>query len=82
MAARGAEMKRIGHAALVCTALSTIGLTGCEEVTSFRLDPLSTQGRNGNAPTVTYDAIMRVAARRWRFWQCRQHVPQCGQDGA
>lgn len=54
-------MTRLGRAAALGAALSLIGLTGCEEVTSLHLDPLSTQGRNGNAPVVTYEAIMHVA---------------------
>jgi Flp pilus assembly protein TadD len=39
-----------------------IGLAGCQDVPSLHLDPLSTDGREGNAPDVGYPAVMRVAA--------------------
>jgi Flp pilus assembly protein TadD len=55
-------MTQLGRAAALCAALSLIGLPGCEEVSSLHLDPLSTQGRTGNAPAVTYEAVMHVAA--------------------
>lgn len=54
-------MTQFRRAAALCAALSLIGLQGCEDVSSLHLDPLSTQGRDGNAPAVTYEAIMHVA---------------------
>jgi Flp pilus assembly protein TadD len=53
-------MRRLGSAALVCLAL--IGLAGCESVSSLHLDPLTTNGRDGSAPPVTFDSVMRIAA--------------------
>jgi len=53
---------RFDRAAALCVALGLIGLTGCEQTSSLHLDPLSTQGRDGNAPAVSYAAIMHVAA--------------------
>jgi Flp pilus assembly protein TadD len=55
-------MRRFEPFAVLCVALSLIGLTGCEDATTLQLDPLSVSGRTGNAPPVTYDGVMRVAA--------------------
>jgi Flp pilus assembly protein TadD len=47
--------------AVLCAALGLAGLLGCEDVSSLRLDPLSVQGRDGGAPTVTFAAVMHIA---------------------
>ncbi len=43
-------------------ALSVVGLTGCEDKSSLRLDPLATDGRTGSAPDLRYPAVMHIAA--------------------
>jgi Flp pilus assembly protein TadD len=55
-------MKRFQSAAALCVAVSLSGLVGCENVPSLQLDPLSTNGRTGDAPKVSYDAVMHIAA--------------------
>jgi Flp pilus assembly protein TadD len=37
------------------------GLPGCEDAPSLHLDPLATSGRDGNAPSLSYSAVMRIA---------------------
>ena len=56
------RVTRFERAAVLCAALALISLTGCEQTSLLHLDPLSTQGRDGNAPVVSYAAIMHVAA--------------------
>jgi Flp pilus assembly protein TadD len=55
-------MRRLSSAARLCVALSLIGLAGCESLSSLHLDPLTTNGRDGSAPPVTLDSVMRIAA--------------------
>lgn len=55
-------MRRIQHLAALSLLLGFASLAGCEDVQSLHLDPLSVNGRNGSAPTVTYDATMHIAA--------------------
>jgi Flp pilus assembly protein TadD len=38
-----------------------IGLTGCQNSSSLHLDPLSVNGRTGDAPELTYPAVMHIA---------------------
>jgi Flp pilus assembly protein TadD len=60
--AGGSGMRRLGSAWFLCLALSLVGLAGCEETTSMHLDPLNTGGRDGSAPAVSFDSVMRIAA--------------------
>jgi Flp pilus assembly protein TadD len=55
-------MRRFEPLAVLCVALSLIGLSGCEDATQLRLDPLSVAGRDGGAPPITYVSVMHVAA--------------------
>jgi Flp pilus assembly protein TadD len=55
-------MRRFEPLAVLCVALSLVGLPGCEDATTLQLDPLSVSGRTGNAPPITYEGVMRVAA--------------------
>ena len=55
-------MKRSEIALAVCVAANLAGLTACENITSLSLDPLTTNGRTGSAPVVSYDAVMHIAA--------------------
>jgi Flp pilus assembly protein TadD len=55
-------MRRVAGAAVLCLGFGLIGLTGCQDTPSLHLDPLSTSGRDGNAPQIGYDAVMRIAA--------------------
>ena len=43
-------------------ALGALGLAGCQDTPSLRLDPLSVSGRTGNAPEISYNAVMHIAA--------------------
>ena len=54
-------MKRFDAAAAVLFALGLVVLAGCED-SPFRLDPLSTNGRDGGGPPVSYAALMRIGA--------------------
>jgi Flp pilus assembly protein TadD len=42
--------------------VSAIGLAGCQDTAQLHWDPLATPGRDGNAPQLTVDAVMRIAA--------------------
>lgn len=55
-------MRRLGGATALCLGLGFLGLTGCQDTTSVQLDPLSINGRDGSAPSVGYDGVMRIAA--------------------
>jgi Flp pilus assembly protein TadD len=55
-------MTRFQGATALLLALSVIGLVGCEDTPSLHLDPLATGGRTGNAPDVSYPAVMHIAA--------------------
>jgi Flp pilus assembly protein TadD len=50
-----------GQAIMLCAALGLIGLSGCEQVSTLRLDPLTTDGRDGNAPPVSFSAVLHIA---------------------
>jgi Flp pilus assembly protein TadD len=54
-------MRRFATAAALGLGLGLLGLTGCEDTPSLHLDPLTTTGRDGNAPQLGYDAVMRIA---------------------
>ena len=54
-------MRRLAGARALCLGLGLIGLAGCQDTASLHLDPLTTSGRDGNAPQVGYDGIMRIA---------------------
>jgi Flp pilus assembly protein TadD len=56
------SMRLLGGAVVLCFGLSFLGLTGCEDVPQNHWDPLTTPGRDGNAPQLTVDAVMRIAA--------------------
>jgi len=55
-------MRRLRGAASLCLALAVVGLVGCENQPTLQLDPLSVNGRDGSAPPVSYEAVMRLAA--------------------
>jgi len=55
-------MRRFQSAAAFTLVLSLIGLAGCQDTPSLHLDPLATNGRDGSAPSVGYDGVMRIAA--------------------
>jgi Flp pilus assembly protein TadD len=55
-------MTRFRSVAGLSLTLSLIGLAGCENVPSMRLDPLSVHGRDGSAPDIGYPAVMHIAA--------------------
>ena len=54
-------MRRLGSATALCLCFGLMGLTGCQDTQSLHLDPLSTNGRDGNIPDLGYDAVMRLA---------------------
>jgi Flp pilus assembly protein TadD len=54
-------MRRLAGAAVLCVGLGLLGLAGCQDTPSLHLDPLTTNGRDGNAPNLGYDAVMRIA---------------------
>lgn len=54
-------MTRLKSAVALSAALSFIGLTGCTSTSSLHLDPLSVNGRTGDAPDLTYAAVMHIA---------------------
>lgn len=54
-------MTRLKSVAALSLILSVVGLTGCEDKASLHLDPLSTNGRTGNAPDLGYPAVMHIA---------------------
>jgi Flp pilus assembly protein TadD len=54
-------MRRYQNVAALSLLISLAGLAGCEDVPSLHLDPLSTSGRDGSAPAITYDATMHIA---------------------
>jgi len=55
-------MRRFQNIAALSLLLGLTGLAGCEDVQSLHLDPLATSGRDGNAPAVTFEATMHIAA--------------------
>ena len=55
-------MRRIQTAAVLSVIVGAIGLVGCESSPSLHLDPLAINGRDGSAPEVGYDGVMRIAA--------------------
>src|SRR5271155_1349895 len=55
-------MTRFRSAAALSLLLCLIGLAGCQYSSTFQLDPLSTGGRDGNAPGISYAAVMHIAA--------------------
>lgn len=55
-------MRRIRSAFALGLLSSLVGLAACQDVPSTHLDPLATNGREGNAPDIGYPAVMRVAA--------------------
>jgi Flp pilus assembly protein TadD len=54
-------MTRLESAVALSAALILAGLTGCQQTTSLRLDPLATNGRTGDAPDLKYPAVMHIA---------------------
>ncbi|HXP04868.1 MAG TPA: tetratricopeptide repeat protein [Stellaceae bacterium] len=54
-------MRRLGSATMLCLWFGLMGLTGCQDTQSLHLDPLTTNGRDGNMPDLGYDAVMRLA---------------------
>jgi Flp pilus assembly protein TadD len=55
-------MTRFQSAAALSLLLSLIGLAGCQDAPALQLDPLATAGRDGDAPTINYAAVMHIAA--------------------
>ena len=55
-------MRRFQNLTALSLLLGLTGLTGCEVMPSLHLDPLSVSGRDGNAPVVSFEATMRIAA--------------------
>lgn len=55
-------MTRFQSAAALSLLLSLIGLAGCQDAPSLQLDPLASGGRDGNAPPISYAAVMHIAA--------------------
>jgi Flp pilus assembly protein TadD len=53
--------RRLANGAVLCLGLGLLGLAGCQDTASLQLDPLTTSGRDGSAPQVGYDAVMRIA---------------------
>jgi Flp pilus assembly protein TadD len=54
-------MRRVGGATALCLVIGLMGLAGCQDTQSLHLDPLTTNGRDGNAPDLGYDGVMRIA---------------------
>lgn len=54
-------MTRFPSVAALALAWCLIGLAGCEDTPSLHLDPLASGGRAGNAPDLTYPAVMHIA---------------------
>jgi Flp pilus assembly protein TadD len=54
-------MRRLTSAGVLCFGLGLVGLSGCQDTPSLHLDPLSTSGRDGDAPKVGYDGVMHIA---------------------
>ena len=54
-------MRRLGGTTALCLVIGFMGLTGCQDTQSLQLDPLTTSGRDGNAPNLGYDAVMHIA---------------------
>ena len=55
-------MTRLPSAAVLSLAIGLLGLAGCHDTPSLQLDPLSVNGRDGSAPTISYPAVMHIAA--------------------
>ena len=55
-------MRRCQSAAVLLLVLGAISLAGCQDAPSLHLDPLATNGRNGDAPDIGYAAVMHIAA--------------------
>jgi Flp pilus assembly protein TadD len=55
-------MRRIQRVAALSLLLGLAGMAGCEDVPSLHLDPLATSRRDGDAPVITYEATMHIAA--------------------
>ena len=55
-------MTRFRSAAALSLVLSLVGLASCEDVPSLKLDPLAISGRDGSAPSISYAAVMHIAA--------------------
>jgi Flp pilus assembly protein TadD len=57
-------MRRVGGAVALGLALGLgglMGLTGCDDTRTMQWDPLTTTGRNGSAPALTFEAVMHIA---------------------
>jgi Flp pilus assembly protein TadD len=55
-------MRRFQNVAALSLLVGLAGLAGCEDIASLRLDPLTTSGRTGSAPVISFDATMHIAA--------------------
>ncbi|HTZ35993.1 MAG TPA: tetratricopeptide repeat protein, partial [Stellaceae bacterium] len=55
-------MTRFHGATALALVLSLLGLAGCENTSSTRIDPLVTNGRTGSMPDIGYDGVMHIAA--------------------
>ncbi|MBV9554442.1 MAG: tetratricopeptide repeat protein [Alphaproteobacteria bacterium] len=55
-------MRRFQNLAALSLLVGLAGLTGCEDLPSLHLDPLTTNGRDGNTPAITYEATMHIAS--------------------
>lgn len=54
-------MTRLKSAVALSLALSLTGLTACQDTSLLHLDPLATNGRTGDAPDVSFPAVMHIA---------------------